>query len=277
VQGQESKDHDYTNILPGILGRVAITDDLILNAAWTNTISRPLWDQTRYARVTDDDGDVEVGNPELDPYESMNWDLTLAYYIRPVGVVSAGVFYKNIDNFIYPLTVEEDDYDLTTWHNGGDGDILGLELAYQQKLTFLPSPLDGLSLLANITISDSSADVPASEDVEERTVDLVRHSGTVGSVALSYEKYGFFIRLSGTYRTSYLDELGEEPSEDRYIDDHFQVDLSSSYDITEHFTIYAQLLNLTNEPLKAYWGESGRLSQYEEYGMAARAGVKFTF
>jgi TonB-dependent receptor len=192
-------------------------------------------------------------------------------------LISAGYFYKDIDNFIYTQTTDIG-YDLTTYHNGDSGYISGVEFSYQQKFSFLPSPLDGFSFLGSLTLSSSEADVLAPEAGDPvRTVDFVRQSDTVGIAALSYEKKGFFIRLSGSYRSSYLDEVGEDPVEDRYIDDHFQVDISSSYTFKDNYTVYLNVINLTDEPFKAYWGESERLSQFEEYGLTARMGFKFHF
>lgn len=274
--GAQEKDNQYSNFLPGIHAKYSFNDNLILYAAWTNTISRPQWEHTRYGRFTDDDGNVEIGNPDLDPYEAMNWDATLSYYIpNSLGLVSAGLFYKDIDNFIYSQTTDAG-YDLTTFHNGDDGYIHGIELVYQQKFNFLPAPLDGLSFMGSLTLSSSEADILAPEAGDPgRKIDFVRHSDTVGIAALSYEKHGFFIRLSGSFRSSYLDELGDEPIEDRYIDDHFQVDISSSYTFKDKYTVFLNIVNLTDEPLKAYWGESNRLSQFEEYGWTARMGFKF--
>lgn len=276
--GSQKKEKDYTNVLPSLHAKYNFTDDFVLYAAWTNTISRPEWEQTRYARLTDDDGNVEVGNPDLDPYKAMNWDATVSYYMPDsLGLASIGFFYKDIDDFIYPQT-SYGDYELTTYHNGDSGKIYGVELVYQQQMSFLPIPFDGLSIEGNLTLSESDAEVMAQEAGESsRDIDFIRHSKRVGSVALSYEMEGLFVRLSGTYRSSYLDELGEEALEDRYIDDHFQVDLSSSYTFMDKYTLYANFINLTNAPLRAYWGESKRLSQYEEYGWSARAGFKFNF
>lgn len=276
VLGTQTKNRTYDNVLPSVHVRATLLDNLIARASWTNSLSRPNWDQTRYSRVTDDDGNVKVGNPDLDPYEAMNWDASLAYYAPRLGMASVGFFYKDIDNFIYSRTSHNaiDDFDLTTWQNGDSGHIYGVELAGQLELASLTPLLDGFSVLANITLSDSEADVLDSEGENPRTVDFVRNSDTVGSFALSYEKHGFFIRLSGTYRSAYLDELGDQPSEDRYIDDHFQLDLSTAYTIKEKYTIFANFINLTDEPLKAYWGESHRLSQYEKYGWSARIGLK---
>lgn len=277
--GSQKKNNDYTNVLPSLHARYNFSDNLILYGAWTNTISRPQWEETRYGKFTDDDGNVEIGNPELDPYEAMNWDATFSYYMpNSLGLASIGFFYKDIDNFIYAQTSEVDDYELTTYRNGDNGHIYGVELVYQQKLGFLPSPFDGFSLEGNLTLSDSEADILAPEEGEEgRTVDFIRHSDTIGTIALSYERYNVFLRLSGSYRSSYLDEVGDEPNEDRYIDDHFQLDFSSSYTFLDKYTLYLNLINLTNEPLKAYYGESGRVSQYEEYGISARCGLKFNF
>jgi TonB-dependent receptor len=277
VLGLDTKENDYTNFLPGVHFRMNLTENTILNAAWTNTISRPLWEQTRYARVTDDDDNVEIGNPDLDPYEAMNWDATLTYYMPSLGLASVGVFYKDIDNFIYAQTLDLETYELTTFNNGESGTIYGVELAYQQNLAFLPSPLDGLSLLGNLTFSDSEADILPTDGEPARTIEFVRNSDMVGSFAVSYEKSGLFLRLSGTYRSAYLDSVGEEALEDEYIDDHFQIDLSTAYTFLDKYTVYANLINLNNEPLRAYYGESGKMRQFEEYGLSARAGVKFNF
>jgi len=274
----ETKTNDYTNILPGFHVRWELSDALILHGAWTNTISRPNWEQSRNAQeTTEEEGDIEVeeGNPELDPYEAMNWDATLSYYLPSVGLFSAGVFYKDIDRFIYAQTRDMDTFELTSWNNGSSGDIYGVELAYQQQLTFLPGHLDALSFQGNLTISESEAEVPATEDLEARATDFIGHSDMVGSVALSFEKWNFFARLSGSYRSEYLDSLGEEVFEDEVIDEHFQVDLSTTYTYQDKFTVFANFINLTDEPLKAYYGQSKRFRQFEEYGLTVRAGVKF--
>jgi outer membrane receptor protein involved in Fe transport len=92
---------------------------------------------------------------------------------------------------------------------------------------------------------------------------------------VTYEKYGFFFRVAGTFRSDYLDALGEVASEDRYMDDHFQVDISSSYRITDNFTVFGNIVNINDEPLRAYFDKSNRLSQYEEYGWSAMVGFKW--
>ncbi len=84
-------------------------DDLLFRAAWTNTIGRPSYEQNvpfRIFEIEEDDEDVfegaiEAGNSDLDPLESMNFDVTLEWYLEPAGLLSAGVFYKDIENPIF--------------------------------------------------------------------------------------------------------------------------------------------------------------------------------
>jgi hypothetical protein len=96
---------------------------------------------------------------------------------------------------------------------------------------------------------------------------------------LDYESDKLSIRLTAAYRDEYLDELGGDPEEDRYVRDHLQVDLTANYDVTDSFKIYSQFINLNDEPFVAFQRGPGRdrLLQYEEYSWTGRVGVQLTF
>jgi TonB-dependent receptor len=277
-----SGDNDYTDVLPGIHLRKNLSESTVLRLSANKTIARPNFEQT-WPNAVIEGTEVEVGNPDLDPLESINLDASIEYYLQPLGLLSAAVFYKDIDNFIYnQLTFGPfrgiEDAEITTFRNGDSGDILGLELAFQRQFSGLPEPFDGLGAYANLTFTDSSADVlPAEEGDAMRTLDFIKQSEVVGNLALTYEKAGFFVRLAYTYRDDYLDEVGENPEEDRYMSEHGQWDLSATYRINRNLTFFANWININDEPLHAYWGQSGRLSQFEEYGWSANFGVKWTY
>lgn len=278
-------DNDYTNVLPGLHCRWNIADELIFRASWTNTIVRPTHEQSRNAEEIED-GDVERGNPDLDPYEAMNYDMSLRYYMSDLGMISLAAFYKDIDKFIFQQTIEEgspytdndNEYgDLTTFNNGDSGEIYGIEIGYQKQFSSLPSPFDGIGFNGNITFTDSEATVPASGGEAARDIPFIKQSDTVAAASIFYEKYGITLRVAGSYRDDYLDELGEIESEDRYIDEHFQVDISTGYKVNENFKLFADFININNEPLRAYYDTSKTLSQYEEYGMQVKAGLRMKF
>ncbi|MDQ8193985.1 TonB-dependent receptor [Coraliomargarita sp. SDUM461004] len=269
-------DKDYTNLLPGIHLRREFGDELVARASWTNTIARPTFDQSRPG-IEREGNEVTRGNPDLDPYESMNFDASLQYYSQDYGVFGFAVFYKDIENFIYEQTFDVGPDEVTTFENGESGDILGVELSYSKQLDFLPGAFRGLSVQANLTLTDSEADAQRPDGGEMAQISFLRQSDMIGNLSLAWEYDRYYLRISGSYRDDYLDELGEESYQDRYVDDFFQVDLYGSIRLYNGVSVFAEVNNLFNEPLRAYWGESGRLAQHEEYGVSGSVGVKWRF
>lgn len=267
---------DYTNFLPGIHVRREFGENFVFRASWTNTIARPTFEQSRPGIVREGN-EVERGNPDLDPYEAMNLDASIQYYNETYGIFGVAVFYKDIEDFIYEQTFDEGPDEITTFENGDSGEILGLELSYSKQFSNLPGMLSGLSFSSNLTLTDSEADAQRPGGGALAQTSFIKQSDVIGNVSVAWEYSNFLIRLSGSYRDAYLDEIGEESFQDRYIDDYFIVNLYSGYKLTDHFTVYAELNNLNNEPLRAYWGDTDRLSQYEEYGVSGALGVKWSY
>ena len=289
---------DYTNWLPGLQLRYAPSEDFVVRAAWTNTIGRAAYEQLAPFRNFEieelDAGDcsnapdpcfegaLEAGNPDLEPIESMNWDASVEWYL-PAGVLAAGLFFKDLEHPVFTrlqvLEQEEfegrfyEEVEIFRPENAESGDIFGVELNYQQSFTGLPAPWDGLGILVGYTYSDSSADVFDRGD----DIPFFLQSEHVGNVALFYERYGIGLRLGYAYRSEYLDTLGEGPDEDLYIDDHGQLDFKASYDVGEAVTVYLQMQNLTDEPLRYTSGRGRRLAENEMYSWNATAGVQVKF
>ena len=282
--------NDYTNWLPGLQLRYAPRSDLLVRAAWTNTIGRAAYELLvpfRNFEVEETDpgvfeGSLEFGNPDLKAIESMNWDLSLEWYLAS-GVVAVGVFYKDIENPVFTRfqQLEEvefegrfyEELELFGPENADSGSILGIEFNYQQSFTFLPQPFDGLGVSIGYTYSDSEAKVPGRSE----EVPFFLQSDHVGNIALFYERRGVGLRLGYSYRSAYLDTLGEEAGQDLYVDDHGQLDFKASYDFTEMLTVYVQVQNINEEPLRYYSGNSGRLAENEIYLWNAMAGLQVKF
>ena len=285
ITGTNDFDKNYTNFLPGVHFRREFGEDLILRASWTNTIARPSFGQSSPAIIEGDPGEFELGNPDLDPYEAMNWDVSLQYYSKDYGNFGAAVFYKQIENFIYSQEFSGAAADAIlagatqaeTFANGDSGSILGLELSYSKQFSGLPGVLSGLSLDSNLTLTNSEADAERPGGGGLATTPFIKQSDLIGSVSLAWEWNRYFVRLSGSYRDDYLDQLGKDEFEDRYVDDYLQVDLYSSVQILDNVNLFLEVNNLTNEPFRAYWKGSGRIAQYEEYGISGAIGVRASF
>lgn len=288
VFGLQHHDRSFTDVLPSIAVRYEVREDLVLRGGYARTLARPTFEAVApYAaiEVTEDDGDIEreaeLGNPNLDTLTADNLDLAIAWYPGDVAVLSAGLFYKRLKDFFVVSDVAGEpgpyvDFDeaLTTL-NGDTAELFGLELNGVRQLDMLPAPWNGLSLSANLTLTDGEATLP----FRDGKTPLPRQSETLGNIAIGYEDARWSLRLAANYRSEFLDEVNEldDPAFDRYADSHLQYDFTGSYRVDSRYLVYLNAINLNNEPFYAYFDEPAFNSQYEEYGRTFELGVKASF
>ncbi len=277
---------DYHHWLPGLHARYQLDKDTQLRAAWTKSVVRPTFGQLAPGFVIDGD-EASFGNPDLSPLESSNFDLGIEHYLGRAGVVSAFVFYKDIDNFIYNTDLAGTGAwaafdEANTYANGDNAKLYGLELAYSQKFDWLPAPWNGLLLGANATFSRSDASIEgfdaASGRTLERDIDLPNQSDTVGNLMLGWENDTLSLRLSANYKSDYLFEVAPvgDRQHDLHVDAQTFVDFSARYFLTKELQLSFEAQNLTDEHYYVYTGRRSYNAQYEEYGPTYTLGLTFT-
>lgn len=270
---------DYSNFLPGVHLRYEITPKTILRAAWTNTLARPnYFDLVPYRSIVEEDEEIFAGNPDLDPTTSMNIDIMADHYFKSIGILSGGIFYKQIDDFIYVLEGEDQEtgFDLFQPQNGGSADLFGFEVSFQRQLDFLPGIWKGLGIYLNYTYINSNAEGIRNEDGELREdVDLPGTAPNMFNASLSFETKRLVLRASLNYSDAYIDELADGPFFDRYYDEQLFVDFNASYAITENFRVFAEANNITNQPLRYFQGSKERTMQMEYYNARFNLGIKY--
>ncbi len=285
---------NYDYILPQLHFKYALSQTTNLRAAITYSYARPNFSEIIPAQEANiEDQEARVGNPALNPVSALNLDLMGERYFKGVGVVSAGVFYKQLDDFIYQRTLLDAQYplntptplytgvDVTQTQNGESAIIMGAELSFQRQLNFLPGIWKNFNVYTNYTYSYSEAQIQnrllqQNEDGFE-SLRLPGQASHMGNAALAFENKKFSIRLALNFNGEYLSEIGSVEAEDIYIANRSQLDFSASYSINQHFRVFTELLNLTNQPFEAYQGTKDTVIQREFYGSWGRMGVKFNF
>ena len=103
IDGEElvpvSGDGSYGNVLPSFHATYAINDQSNIRFAATTALSRPNFiDIVPRQDTNTEDEEIDRGNPGLDPSTAMSLDLLYEYYFKGVGVLTAGLFYKDISD-----------------------------------------------------------------------------------------------------------------------------------------------------------------------------------
>jgi TonB-dependent receptor len=300
LEGVINITNSYTNVLPSLTLQYNATKDLILRAAATTALARPdYYALAPYVNNIAADKEILAGNPDLDVTYSYNYDFMVENYFKSVGLISGGVFYKKLNDFIYnfsdsqfttdkfaanfpaqdnPIPVGEK-WTFVQPKNGETVDVLGFEVAFQRQLDFFESKfLKGFGIYLNYTFTDSKAKGIADEDGNERKdISLPGTAPHMLNGSLSWENKRFSARISTNFTSDYLDELGSESYNDSYYDKQFFVDANASYKITSHIRVFAEANNLTNQPLRYYQGIESHTKQVEYYQSRFNMGLKFDF
>ncbi len=101
---------DYEVWLPNLDFSMEFMQDVVARFSYSQSITRPtLLDVRGTTTVTDrpkpSERTAAVGNPDLDPFTSDNFDLSLEWYYADTSYVSIGYFRKQVENFIINQTV----------------------------------------------------------------------------------------------------------------------------------------------------------------------------
>lgn len=272
---------NYLNVLPGLHLRYNVSPRTVLRLAYTNTLARPNYFDLVPYREIEDGEELSIGNPDLNATTSVNFDFMAEHYFGNVGLLSGGVFYKSIDDFIVNQTFDDYQFEGTEWAsfsqpiNGGSAALLGFEAAFQRQLDFISPSLSGLSVYFNYTYINSEVTDFNFEGREDDEIALPGSPEHTLNASLAYEGKRFTTRASLNFASDFIEEVGEEAFYDVSYDQVTYIDLNASYSINDRWIIYANANNLLDQPLRFFQGNSGRTFQAEYYGPRFDMGVKF--
>lgn len=278
-----TESNEYTDYLPNFSARVELTPDLQLRLAYTETRSRPNFDQLNPSTTLDPLPSVCVadpavpgsgpdnanciqtsfgGNPNLAPLESKNYDISLEYYFSDTGSFAVAAFRRDTSNFIFrdiaDISVPNaPDLRTNTPTNGGDGRMQGVEVAFTSFLDFagLPDWARGFGGQANYTYIDAATEL--SPDFRARLpgkqpVPLVsKHAFNLVGL---YERGPVSARLAYNYRSKFVVEYQDIQG---FLSPLYQkplgtLDFSTSLTPVENITITFDVQNILGQPIKTY-------------------------
>ncbi|MGY1424828.1 TonB-dependent receptor [Lysobacter sp. A289] len=270
-----------------------LNDEMKLRFSANTGAARPDYTDLRpNFAISDEDQEIDGGNPYADTEKSIGFDAYFEWYMRPQGFFSAGVYYKDLRDVLFDVAIpqfgsndlntpdiDRSEYTYYTLANGGEGYLQGLELAYSQKFGGLaerfnlPMWVGDFGITANVNFNDSEATTP-----DGRKVSLPGTSDVIYNASVYYEAYGLSTRLSWQHRDEWIDGIGEGGvMGDEYWSDVGRLDFSLRYAFNDNVEMYFDANNLLNESGIRYQGDRQRTTEFEQFGKRFMVGVRMNF
>jgi TonB-dependent receptor len=177
---------------------------------------------------------ANIGNPNLKPQISDNYDISLEWYLPHNGLMHVGLFDKRIHNYISygifaePLGLLMPDGTTKTYNtlvtnefNGQTATVKGVEAGFTKFFDFLPGLLSGFGVDTNFAYINSKAPGDLSYDmlgnrIHGLPVDLLSKYNF--NVTAMYEKGPISLRLAYSWRSKYLLTPGANGTNGTYTD-----------------------------------------------------------
>jgi len=273
---------NYQNWFPSVVLKYQIAQNFDWQAGWNKAIGRPAIDDlTGVFAIEENAQRITIPNRALLPEFHKKFQTRLAYYFsgRSPGQVSLAFSQVNSRNFVQDFDFSAEDFGIedpdfanyTVRSRANDPEsqrYRNMSFAYNQTLGFLPGEyLRGINV--GFTYDRSYADA--------RRTGLAPHRVS-GRVGYAYR------RFNGTLGMIWADDKPESSTYGRYFGAITKYDLTATFRLTPHASLYVQGRNITN--VKDLWyqgpaslpeGTGAHLRQMEEYGANWVFGVKGTF
>lgn len=293
--------NSFVNVLPSMNVVFELAENKLLRFAAYSAIARPdPGDLSAAFSFRDaDDGFPSLGeainatgNPQIEPLESTNLDLSYEWYLNDDSLISLAGYYKRLrtgveiirDTVSFDIDGGSVPVEIDRSFNTDEGsDLFGFELAVQHKFTNLPGVLSGFGIQGayNFAESDFENPDPTSTDPNNplrnftTPANISGYSKHTGNVTVFWENDDFNMRLAYRARSSYFKPF--RVSALRFTGAQDFLDASAAYDITDNLQIRVQALNLTDEPNLFFRPVADSVAQADFSGRRYFVGLRARF
>lgn len=284
----------YINALPSVQLRYNIDPNSDFRAVYGQGISRPdPYELVPYKTLDESTtpNTENIGNPALVAEHAQDFDLLYEKFLPSVGMIEGGYFYKYLTQPLFQMQTTVPNpfpnpitstVKLTQWVNGGHAHVQGIELAYQQHLSYLPGVLAGARIDANFTWTQSrNYDLTGRSDSPPLVGQAPFSFNITPTYATKRATVSMGISYDGPNIAAYQWQDGQlggitGPNGDNYYYERTQVDAQASYYLGKGFTVTASGENMNNAILGFYNGSPQYMTQREYYKPIYYGGIRWS-
>jgi iron complex outermembrane receptor protein len=244
--------HTYVKPLPSFNFAYDAAKDVVLHVGIAEVIARPRYSDLAGAfsfstNGSGVDGSAGGGNPNLKPYDSINYEVSAEWYFKPKSLLSAELFYRDVQNYVLsvtsstPVTLVDPlngpgQYYITSPENAGKAEVEGFSVTYQYDIGM------GFGFISNYTFS--SAETALGYNMPF----LSRH---VANFIPYYENGPWEARVSLNYRSHYFTDIGRLGSSDN-TEQYRELDAQLAYKFAHNLALTFNASNLLDEQYYSY-------------------------
>lgn len=280
-------DGGYRNVLPSLHLKYNLSANMLARASYSTGLGRPNFSNLlRTTSVSNETMRITAANADLKPQTTENYDFSLEYYFEPAGYLSVGLFQKDIKDFIYgdsggvvgagPNNGFEglyEGYEITQNRNGGFGRVRGVELSYNQRLTWLPGAWRGLGLMANYTKLESEGNYTSASGTQSGA-EIAGFMPETFNAGVTYAYRAWEAGVKYTYRAQNLRDYNANPLLRVYYYSKKNVDLNLKYKWHPRLTLFVDVINIFDDPIaNAFINIPQRTRFNQVFTPAIKAGV----
>ena len=289
----------YTDYLPSINAKYALTDNQAVRASYFQSILRPAFaDLIPYPDPITNDTYSSTGNPNLQHTVIDNYDLRYEFFPGVFDEFMGGVFYKYLTNPIEAVFVQGSGAANTlTPENLGNAHNYGAELVAKKYFGNIGVSVNYTYTQSQITTSKSIVDANNQVATRNQTRPLQGQAANIGNFSLLYkdQKNGLDAQLSLAYTGERIQAVSRYYLLDTWEKATTTLDFSVQKKVGSHFIIFAKANNLLNTPyeliikqnnssnytglLKYQHQESANYTtvEYEQFYARYNLGAKYNF
>ena len=294
---------EYLTLFPSLNASYQLRENLTARAAFYHSIGRPNFDlYTGGVALPDTESPASptnvttVANVGIKPWTANTKMVRLEYYFPGVGVLSAGAFRRDFENFfaqnnaaatpeflaLYGLDpAVYGNYDVATQYNlSTTTRVEGFDINYKQALTFLPQWARGIQVFGNFSrqrVTGAAADFFSG----------YQPKGANWGVSLTRPRYNLRMnfnyqgqRRQGAITATGTDRIG--PSIYNWRDDRLYIDVLGEVSLRRNLAFFFNLRNVNDqtERIVIYGPQtpaSARFRQATDFASLWTFGVKGSF
>lgn len=234
----------YNNLFPSASLKYNVFANLDVHLGYSSTVKRPGFSNVAGVfSINDENSTVTAPNRGLKPETSDNFSVRMAYYFEPVGLFAVNGYQNSVkdlhltrrvtaEQFGYTGDPDLSTYDFQTTVNTEERvTIRGLELEYNQRLSFLPNPFKGLGVRASYSRNYANIIITG----------MSPHSATAG---LSYRYGRFNAYVNGTWN----DDVPFNETGTIFVYRRTNIDAGGGIHLTKGTSLFFTARNLFDNP-----------------------------